>query len=63
MIDTIGGTVLTALSGWPAKIAGPDLVLRRKIEAAVRELRVEISTTASAMADAVDKPPLEAKRG
>ena len=59
MIDLIGGTVLTALSGWPARIAGTDLVLRRRIEAAVRELRVEISTTASAMADAADKPPPE----
>ena len=52
---SIGRTVLTALSGWPARIAGTDLVLRRRIEAAVRELRVEISTTASAMADAADR--------
>jgi hypothetical protein len=51
LIDGICGTVLTHLSGWPARIAGQDLGLRRRAEAVLRELRVEISEAASKLAD------------
>ena len=58
-IDQIAGIVLTKLNGWPARVAGPDLVLRRKIEAAVRELRIEMSQVATALADEEGEPSLE----
>ncbi|MET4482356.1 hypothetical protein [Bradyrhizobium sp. F1.13.3] len=32
MIDDMAGLVLTKLSGWPARIAGSDLSLRRRAE-------------------------------
>src|SRR4051794_33216605 len=43
MIDDMAGLVLTKLSGWPARIAGADLVLRRRAEAMLRELRTDIA--------------------
>jgi hypothetical protein len=51
--------VLTHLSGWPARIAGADLGLRRKAEAVLRELRVELSEAASKIADERGEPPLQ----
>jgi hypothetical protein len=39
MIDQMAGLVLTKLSGWPARIAGADLGLRRRAEAVLHELR------------------------
>jgi len=39
LIDRICGVTLTHLSGWPARIAGADLGLRRKAEALVFEMR------------------------
>jgi hypothetical protein len=59
MIDRMAGIVLTKLSGWPARIAGPDLGLRRKAEAVVRELRVELAVACTKMAGAANEPPLE----
>ena len=40
----MAGLVLTKLSGWPARVAGTDLVVRRRAEAVLRELRNEIAT-------------------
>ena len=58
MIDQLAGLVLTKLSGWPARIAGQDLGLRRKAEAVLRELRVEIAEAATKLADEGNEPPL-----
>jgi hypothetical protein len=30
MVDSFAGIVLTALGGWPARVAGTDLVVRRR---------------------------------
>lgn len=46
MIDEMCGTFLMAVHGLPAKIAGRDLALRRKIELAVLDVRREISDAA-----------------
>ena len=43
MIDQMAGLVLTKLSGWPARVAGTDLVVRRRAEAVLRELRTEMA--------------------
>src|SRR6478672_7749116 len=43
MIDQMAGLVLTKLGGWPARIAGADLGLRRRAEAVLRELRAGIA--------------------
>ena len=43
LIDQMAGLVLTKLGGWPARIAGADLSLRRRAEAVLRELRAEIA--------------------
>jgi hypothetical protein len=58
-IDQLAGLVLTKLGQWPARIAGADLVLRRKAEALLRELRIEMSQAATAQADAEGEPSLE----
>ena len=50
MLDQIAGLTLTALSGWPARIAGQDLGLWRRAEAVLRELRADISKACSEMA-------------
>jgi len=48
--------VLTKLGGWPARVAGADLVLRRKAEAVLHELRIEIATACREMADKNGEP-------
>ena len=58
LIDGIAGVVLTHLSGWPARLAGHDFVLRRKAEGLVRELRTEIAQACTKIADEVGEPPL-----
>ena len=58
MIDQIAGLVLTKLSGWPARVAGTDLVVRRRAEAVLHELRTEMANTCLEMADKCDEPPL-----
>ena len=50
-IDEIAGLVLTKLGGWPARIAGHDLDLRRRAEALVFEIRTEIAVAANTLAD------------
>jgi hypothetical protein len=59
MIDQMAGLVLTKLSGWPARIAGADLALRRRAEAVLRELRTEIAEACTKMADQSGEPPLD----
>lgn len=59
MIDQMAGLVLTKIGGWPARVAGADLVVRRKAEALLRELRVEISELATKLADEANEPPLD----
>jgi len=59
MIDETAGLVLTKLSGWPARVAGTDLVVRRKAEAVLRELRSEIANACLEMADKCGEPPLD----
>jgi len=59
MIDQMAGLVLTKLGGWPARIAGADLGLRRRAEAVLRELRTEIAEACTKLADERDEPPLE----
>jgi hypothetical protein len=59
MIDSMIGLVLTKLGGWPARVAGTDLVMRRKAEAVLRELRTEIADACQQMADKNGEPPLD----
>jgi hypothetical protein len=44
---------------WPARIAGHDLGVRRRAEAVLRELRVEISEACTRLADEQGQPPLD----
>jgi hypothetical protein len=59
MIDQMAGLVLTKLGGWPARIAGADLGLRRRAEAVLRELRTEIAEACTKLADEQGEPPLD----
>ena len=56
MIDAMAGLMLTKLSGWPARIAGADLALRRRAEALLRELRTEIAEACTKLADEQGEP-------
>ena len=56
MIDEMAGLVLTKLSGWPARVAGTDLVVRRRAEAVLCELRTEIAEAATNLADQAGEP-------
>jgi hypothetical protein len=58
MVDSFAGIVFTALGGWPARVAGTDLVVRRRAEAILFELRTEIANACQAMADKNGEPPL-----
>ena len=57
MIDQMAGLVLTKLGGWPARVAGHDLGLRRRAEAVPRELRTETANACLEMADKCGEPP------
>ena len=59
MIDQMAGLVLTKLGGWPARVAGADLVVRRRAEAVLRELRTEIAEACTKLADEQGEPPLD----
>ena len=54
MIDQMAGLVLTKLGGWPARVAGHNLGLRRRAEALLRELRTEIANACLELADRPD---------
>jgi hypothetical protein len=43
------------LSGWPARIAGHDLALRRKAEALIFELRTAIADHCQRRADELER--------
>jgi hypothetical protein len=58
MIDQMAGLVLTKLGGWPARIAGADLGMRRRAEAMLRELRTDIAEACTKLADEQVEPPL-----
>jgi hypothetical protein len=50
-MDDVLGLTLTHLGGWPARISGHDLALRRKAEALIFELRTDIANHCQRLAD------------
>jgi len=50
-IQTLAGLTLTAPSGWPARIAGADPVLRRRAEAPLPVLRKVLADECNRLAD------------
>ena len=60
LIDEMAGVVLTHLSSMPARCAPRgDLAIRRNIERVVYEVRTELASIASKMADEHGEPPLD----
>jgi hypothetical protein len=57
LLDTVAGVTLTALSGLAARCTS-DLLVRRRIDSVVLEVRREIATICSRMADKRNEPPL-----
>jgi hypothetical protein len=55
-MDQAIGLVLTHLSGWPARIGGNDLALRRKAETLLFELRTELANECQRLADERGEP-------
>ena len=58
-MDAVVGLLLTHLSGLAARCGGRDLAVRRDIDKAVFEMRVEISEAATKLADQRGEPPLD----
>jgi hypothetical protein len=58
LLDEICGVTLTHLSGMAARCSN-DLMVRRKIDAVVRQVRTEIAEHCTKMADARGEPPLD----
>jgi len=58
-IETMVGLFLAGLSSFAARCGGWDLAMRRVIDQAVYDLRVEISEAASKLADQRGEPALE----
>ena len=58
LIDQIAGAMLTHLSGMSARCSR-DMRVRRSIDAAVVQIRREISEACSKMADECNEPPLD----
>jgi hypothetical protein len=61
MIGEIHGLFMTHLSALPAKIGGRDLSMRRTVEKAIYDMRVELSEAAAKRANErgePDEPPL-----
>jgi hypothetical protein len=56
-VDELAGMLLTRLSSLPARVAGVDLAMRRKVEAAVLEWRREFAEACNKLADARGEPP------
>lgn len=56
-IDEMVGLTLTHMSAMPARIAGNDLQLRRKVERCIFETRTAISEAASRLADERGEAP------
>jgi hypothetical protein len=55
-VETLTGLFLTGLSGFAARCGGRDLAVRREIDRAVYDLRVELSHAANRMADERGEP-------
>jgi hypothetical protein len=58
-VEMLTGTFLTGLAGFAARCGGRDLAVRRAIDKAVYDLRLEISKAASKLADQRGEPPLD----
>ena len=58
-MDEVMGITLTHLNGWPARIGGPDLALRRKAEALIFALRTEIAHHCRRQADELERDELK----
>ena len=56
VIDELVGITLTKLGGWPARVGGADLGLRRKAETVLHELRTEIAETCLRLAEERGEP-------
>ena len=58
-MDEVVGLFLWHLSGFAARCGGRDLAVRRAIDQAVYDLRLEISEAATKLADQRGEPPLD----
>jgi hypothetical protein len=58
-MEELIGLFLTGLSGLPARCGGRDLAVRRAIDKAVYDLRVEIAEACTKKADERGEPPLD----
>ena len=58
-MDEVVGLFLTHLSGLSARCGGRDKAVRRAIDQAVYQIRVEISEAATKLADQHGEPPLD----
>ena len=58
-MDEVVGLFLSRLSGFSARCGGRDLAARRSIDQAVYDLRLELSETASKLADQYGEPPAD----
>jgi phage terminase Nu1 subunit (DNA packaging protein) len=56
IVDEMCGLVLSRLSGFAARCGGRDLRVRREIDQAVHDLRVEIAQAATTLADLRGEP-------
>ena len=60
LLDEVHGLFMTHLSALPAKIGGRDLAMRRTVEKAIYDMRVELSNEATKRANErgePDEPP------
>jgi hypothetical protein len=60
-VETMVGLFLSRLSGFAARCGGRDLAVRRAIDQAVYDLRVEVAEAAGKLADQRGEPPLDDK--
>jgi hypothetical protein len=58
-MEQLVGLFLSGLSGLSARCGGRDLTVRRAIDKAVFEMRVEISQACTKLADQRGEPPLD----
>ena len=58
-MDEVIGLFLSRLSAFAARCGGRDLVLRRAVDQAVHELRLELSAACTKLADERGEPPLD----
>lgn len=54
-IDTLCALFVAEIEAWPARVGGRDLVLRRKIEEAVRDTRERLAAAAAEMGRAAEQ--------